>query len=69
MRIYNLGGNPMMLKVAERTIDAVFEVVGQHPHDVVPGAYIARQAGAIVKDLQGNDLALKTRYFIQIAAK
>ena len=58
-RIYNLGGNPMMIKVAEGKIHAVFELLGQKPHDVVPGAFIAKMAGAVVKDLKGNDLPLE----------
>jgi fructose-1,6-bisphosphatase/inositol monophosphatase family enzyme len=58
-RIYNLGGNPMMVKVADGTMQAVFELLGQKPHDVVPGAYIARMAGAVVKDLDGTDLDIE----------
>ena len=58
-RIYNLGGNPMMVKVADGTMQAVFELLGQKPHDVVPGAYIARMAGAVVKDLNGANLKLE----------
>jgi fructose-1,6-bisphosphatase/inositol monophosphatase family enzyme len=51
-RIYNFGGNPMMLKLAEGRIDAVFDVQGQQCHDVIPGAYIALKAGAVLKDLE-----------------
>jgi fructose-1,6-bisphosphatase/inositol monophosphatase family enzyme len=58
-RLYNLGGNPMMVKVAEGTIDAVFELVGQSPHDVVAGAYIAKKAGAILLDLTGKPVELE----------
>lgn len=57
-RIYNLAGNPMMMRVIDghtRT-DALFELEGQAPHDVVPGAYIAQKAGAIFSDLQGNPI-------------
>jgi fructose-1,6-bisphosphatase/inositol monophosphatase family enzyme len=57
-RIYNLGGNPMMVKVADGKLHAIFELLGQKPHDVVPGAFIARAAGAIVRDLDGNELDL-----------
>ena len=45
-RVYNLGGNPMMAKLAEGRVHAVFDVIGQNAHDVVPGAYIALKAGA-----------------------
>ena len=58
-RFYNLGGNPMICKVADGSVDAVFELVGQKPHDVVPGTFIARCAGAVVKDLDNNPLPLE----------
>lgn len=47
-----------MAKVADGRIHAVFELLGQKPHDVVPGAFIAREAGAIVRDLNGRDIDL-----------
>ncbi len=55
-RLYNFGGNPMMVKIPDGTVDAVFELSGQKAHDVIPGAYIATQAGAIFMDLQGNEI-------------
>jgi fructose-1,6-bisphosphatase/inositol monophosphatase family enzyme len=57
-RLYNFGGNPMMVKIPERAVDAVFELSGQKAHDVIPGAYIATQAGAILIDLQGKEIDL-----------
>lgn len=54
-RIYTLAGIPMMLKLVDhnvkvaKTIDVVFDIRGQKPHDVVPGAYIARKAGAVLR--------------------
>lgn len=57
-RIYNLGGNPMMARVAEGRMSAVFETKGQFPHDVVPGAFICRNAGCVVTDLEGKELDL-----------
>jgi fructose-1,6-bisphosphatase/inositol monophosphatase family enzyme len=54
LRLYNLGGIPMMIRMIDkrsetgRGIDAVFEVVGQKPHDVVAGAYLAMKAGAVM---------------------
>lgn len=57
-RVYNLGGNPMMVKIPERTVDIVFETRGQKAHDVVPGAYIATKAGAVLIDLDGNPVDL-----------
>jgi fructose-1,6-bisphosphatase/inositol monophosphatase family enzyme len=53
-RIYNLGGNPMMVRLTEGTIDAVIELRGQKLYDVVPGAYIAQKAGAYWGDMKGN---------------
>jgi fructose-1,6-bisphosphatase/inositol monophosphatase family enzyme len=64
-RIYNLAGIPMMLKLLDhrvrdaRGLDAVIEVEGQKPHDFVPGAYLAKKAGATVKDLDGKDLSFE----------
>ena len=57
-RLYNFGGNPMMVKIPERTVDAVFELSGQKPHDVIPGAYIATQGGAVLTDLEGRPINL-----------
>ncbi len=56
-RIYNFGGNPMMLKLAEGAIDATFDIQGQQCHDVIPGAYIALKAGAVLKDLESHDIS------------
>lgn len=55
LRFYNLGGNPMMCRLANgENVHAVFEHVGQFPHDAVPGAYIAMKAGAILAELSGQ---------------
>jgi fructose-1,6-bisphosphatase/inositol monophosphatase family enzyme len=63
LRIYTLAGMPMVVKLIDKKvnsakgIDAVFDFVGQNPHDVVPGAYIAMKAGAVVKNLNsGNEM-------------
>ena len=62
LRIYTLAGIPMMVRLADhvakdaRGIDAVFEISGQKPHDVVAGVYIAKKSGACLKDLSGNEL-------------
>jgi len=62
-RIYNLGGNPMMVKLADfihrdaHSIDAVFDTEGQLAHDVVPGAYIAMKGGAALKNLNGTNIS------------
>ena len=55
-RIYNLGGNPMMVRMTESggmhaAVDAVFEIKGQKPYDFVPGAFIACKAGATIVEL------------------
>lgn len=61
-RIYDLAGIPMMMKVVDRgghkRIDAVLEMLGQNPHDVIPGAVIAQRAGATVLGLDGTPLDL-----------
>ena len=57
-RFYNFAGNPMMAKLAEGHIDAVFDLKGQYPHDVAPGAFIAKKAGAVFRDMKGNDIDL-----------
>lgn len=56
-RIYNLAGNPMMARLANaENVHAVFEHLGQYPHDAAPGAYIALRAGGSLIDLEGRDL-------------
>lgn len=57
-RFYNLAGNPMMVKVAEGVVDLVIELNGQAPHDVVPGAFIATKAGAVLGTVTGDELPL-----------
>jgi hypothetical protein len=54
LRFYNLGGNPMMARLANgENIHAVFEHIGQFPHDAAPGAFIALKAGAHLVNLSG----------------
>lgn len=55
-RIYNLGGHPMLVKVTEGQVDAVFELRGQKAHDCVAGLFIALKAGAIGGGPDGSDL-------------
>jgi fructose-1,6-bisphosphatase/inositol monophosphatase family enzyme len=65
-RVYTLAGIPMMARLVDhvvrgaRGIDVVFELLGQQPHDAVPGLYLAHKAGAHIVDLKGNPLALTT---------
>jgi hypothetical protein len=70
-RIYNFAGNPVMVKLVDRLhddkgnvvdhgFDTVFDVAGQKLHDVVPGAYIAKQAGAYLCDLAGVEISEAT---------
>lgn len=40
-------------------IDLVFELRGQQAHDIVPGAFIAKKAGASVVDLNNNEITLE----------
>lgn len=67
-RIHTLSGNPFMVKLVDRErdhngdivgrgIDAVFELRGQQMHDLVPGLFIAKKAGAVVSDLDGNEIS------------
>jgi fructose-1,6-bisphosphatase/inositol monophosphatase family enzyme len=60
LRVYNLAGIPAMVRTVDlafgKRIDAVFELRGQYPHDVVAGAVIAQQAGATLVDLNGEPL-------------
>jgi len=64
-RIYNLAGNPVMVKLVDhrikdaRGIDAVIEIKGQKPHDMAPGAYIALKGGAVLKRLDGSKITLE----------
>lgn len=60
-RLYNFAGNPILAKVAAGSMSAVVEVNGQHAHDVVPGAFIARQAGAYVaaRTIDGETITLE----------
>ncbi|MBI3823099.1 MAG: hypothetical protein HY289_10530 [Planctomycetes bacterium] len=72
LRIHTLAGNPMMVKLVDRErdredhavvgrgIDAVFDIRGQHFHDVVPGAYIAKKAGAFLCSLDGAEISEAT---------
>lgn len=53
-RFYNLAGNPMMVRLPERAVDLVFDLRGQAPHDMVPGAFIAGKGGAILTALDGS---------------
>jgi fructose-1,6-bisphosphatase/inositol monophosphatase family enzyme len=58
LRIYTLAGNPMLAKLAEGRVSAVFEAKGQRPYDCIPGLYLARKAGAAVTGLDGRALDL-----------
>jgi len=64
LRIYNLGGMPMMMKMIDKVaengacIDAVVDFIGQKAHDVVPGAFLVRKAGAQVADLNGAAITI-----------
>lgn len=55
-RIYNLGGIPMMPKVANGILDAVVGLQRSKPHDFVAGAFIGLKAGAFLGDMQGNTI-------------
>ena len=57
-RIYNLGGNPMMVKIPDGDVDIVFELKGQEVHDVLPGAFIALHAGAVIRGVDKSEIEL-----------
>lgn len=56
-RIYNLGGNPMIVRVANGMMDAVFDLERPKAHDIVAGAYIALKAGAVLGDLENHTIS------------
>lgn len=56
IRVYNFGGNPMMVRIPSGAVDAVMAMGDTELHDIMPGAYIALQAGAVLTDLNGNDI-------------
>ena len=57
VRFYNFCGNPMMARLANgENVHAVFEHVGQFPHDAAPGAFIGLQAGAHLMSLSGKNI-------------
>ncbi len=72
MRIYNLAGMPMITKLIDKqvknasTIDAVFELKGQSPHDVVPGAFLAMEAGCAVINLDTGHAVTKEELEISL---
>lgn len=69
-RIYTLAGIPMIVKLIDHSvkhaanIDVVFEYEGQRPHDFIAGAYIAKKAKAVIKNIvtqkEISDLDLET---------
>lgn len=65
IRIYNLAGIPMMMKLVDhrvataRGVDVIFDLKGQKPHDFVCGAFIAKKAGAVVKHLDGREVSFE----------
>lgn len=65
-RIYNLGGNPMIARVADGTVDIVISPGrGQKVHDVFPGLYIAIKSGASALSPEGEDLTFNSEYLIK----
>ncbi len=53
------GGNPAIVRLVDRrTVDAVYELRGQWPHDVVPALAIAEACGVTLMTLQGEPLDL-----------
>lgn len=59
IRLYNLGGNPMMMRLIDgiKRIDGVLNLTGSAAHDAVPGLYIAQKAGAALRKLGGDPLS------------
>jgi fructose-1,6-bisphosphatase/inositol monophosphatase family enzyme len=65
LRIYNLAGIPMILKMVDKVakngagIDAVVDFKGQKAHDIVPGAFLALKAGAEVVEPDGTPITIR----------
>lgn len=65
LRIYNLAGIPMILKMIDKVavngagIDAVVDFRGQKAHDIVPGAFLALKAGAQMIDPAGPPINIR----------
>lgn len=64
-RVYNLAGIPMMMRLSDhdnrresKGVDAVVELLGQKPHDLVPGMFIALKAGATAVSLDNRAITL-----------
>lgn len=57
-RILNISGNPLMLQMidSEVPVNVIVELCGQHPHDMIPGAYLAKKVGATLTDLKGKPI-------------
>lgn len=57
-RIYTLSGIPMMMRLIDHrvkdaaNIDVILQLTEQHPHDAVPGLYIAKKGGAFILNLK-----------------
>lgn len=58
-RFYNFAGNPMMAKLGDGIVDIVFDLKGQAPHDVVPGAFIAMKVNAVLGKINGEKFTIK----------
>jgi fructose-1,6-bisphosphatase/inositol monophosphatase family enzyme len=56
-RFYNLAGNPMMARMTDGKVDVVLDLVGQAPHDVLPGAFIAKSLGAVFGSVDGRQFS------------
>jgi len=55
LRLFNLGGNPMIMRLILGDVDAVIELEGQENQDVIPAAVIALKAGAVLYRLLVHD--------------
>lgn len=55
-RLYNLGGNPMVCRLADGGVDLVFDLRGHQAHDLIPAAFIVQQADLCVADLRTGRL-------------
>jgi hypothetical protein len=56
-RVYDLAGNPMVSRMLTGSVDIAFDLAGQAPHDVVPGAFIAIQGGALFCTPEGEPIS------------
>ncbi|NCO33705.1 MAG: hypothetical protein AUJ92_17040 [Armatimonadetes bacterium CG2_30_59_28] len=69
-RFTTFSGHPLLCRLATGGMDIVMDLVGYYAHDLLAGAYICRQAGAVVTpiDVESHIANPKHRYRFVAAA-